>query len=106
MSRKGIQLNSVGGDFPGGPVVGNPSCGAGNVGSVPGWGTKIPHAAEQLSPHPTTTEPACSRACMLQLESMLHNNSKSDKKDPASCKEDPRAMAKSPHSLINKYINK
>ena len=33
---------------PGGPVVKNPSCNAGDSGSIPGWGTKIPHAAEQL----------------------------------------------------------
>ena len=31
-------------DFPGGPMVENPSYNAGNVGSVPGWGTKISHA--------------------------------------------------------------
>ena len=30
------------GDFPGGPVVKNPSCNAGDMGSVPGQGTKIP----------------------------------------------------------------
>ena len=31
------------GDFPGGPVVKNPSCNAGDIGSVPGKGTNIPH---------------------------------------------------------------
>ena len=44
-------------DFPGGPVVKNPLCNAGDMGSTPGQGTKIPHALEQLSPHATTTEP-------------------------------------------------
>ena len=29
-------------DFPGGPVVKNPPSNAGDVGSVPGQGTKIP----------------------------------------------------------------
>ena len=29
---------------------------AGDVGSIPGWGTKIPHAAGQLSLHTTTGE--------------------------------------------------
>ena len=29
---------------------------AGDAGSIPGQGTKIPHAAGQLSPHATTTE--------------------------------------------------
>ena len=31
------------GDFPSGPVVKNPSCNAGDIGSVPGKGTNIPH---------------------------------------------------------------
>ena len=30
-------------DFPGGPVVKNPPCIAGNVGLIPGQGIKIPH---------------------------------------------------------------
>ena len=38
-------------DFPGGPVAGTPPSNAGDVGSVPGWGTNISHAAGQLSPH-------------------------------------------------------
>ena len=29
---------------------------AGDMGSIPGQGTKIPHAAGQLSPRATTTE--------------------------------------------------
>ena len=37
-------------DFPGGPVVKNPLSNAGDTCSIPGQGTKIPHAAEQLSP--------------------------------------------------------
>ena len=45
-------------DFPGGPVVKNPPSNAGDAGSIPGWGTKIPHAMEQLSLHAATTEPA------------------------------------------------
>ena len=44
-------------DFPGGQVVKNPPSNAGDIGSIPGWGTKIPHATGQLSPHTTTTEP-------------------------------------------------
>ena len=43
-------------DFPGGPVVKNLLSNAGDAGSIPGWGTKIPHAAGQLSPHAATTE--------------------------------------------------
>ena len=37
----------------------NPSSNAGDVGSIPGQGTKIPHAAGQLSPRATTTELTC-----------------------------------------------
>ena len=40
--------------FPGGPVVKNPPSNAGDVGSIPGPGSKIPHATEQLSPYITT----------------------------------------------------
>ena len=36
-------------DFPGGPVVKNLSFNAGDVGLIPGWGTKIPNALGQLS---------------------------------------------------------
>ena len=34
--------------LPGGPVVKNLACSAGDAGLIPGWGTKIPHAVEQL----------------------------------------------------------
>ena len=51
-------------DFPGGPVVKNLPSNAGDTGSASGRGTKIPHAAGQLSlcaqllsPH--TLEPTC-----------------------------------------------
>ena len=43
--------------FPGGAVVKNPPANAGEHGFDP-WSGKIPHAAEQLSPYTTTTEPA------------------------------------------------
>ena len=33
-------------DFPGGPVVKNPPSNGGNVGSIPGQGTKIPQATK------------------------------------------------------------
>ena len=65
-------------DFPGGPVVKNPPSNAGDVGSIPCRGTKIPRAAGQLNmlaatrekPCTATTEPACCRACALQLLSL------------------------------------
>ena len=46
-------------DFPGGPLVKNLPSIAGYMGSIPGWGTKIPHAAGQLSPHAAAENPAC-----------------------------------------------
>ena len=46
-------------DFPGGPVVKNLPSNAGDAGSIPGQGTKIPHAAGQQSPCAATTELAC-----------------------------------------------
>ena len=45
-----------GGDFPGGPVVKNPSCNAEDTSSIPGQGTKIPHDSGQLSLCAITTE--------------------------------------------------
>ena len=68
-------------DFPGVPVVKNLPYNAGDVGSIPGWGTKIPHAVEQLSLRATATEGHMThlhvpterphtmqrRSCMLQL---------------------------------------
>ena len=46
------------GDFSGGPAVKNPPSNAGGAGLIPGQGTKIPHAAGQLSLHAAITEPA------------------------------------------------
>ena len=43
-------------NFPGGPVVKNLPSNAGDVGSIPGQGPKIPHTTGQLSPCTTTTE--------------------------------------------------
>ena len=43
-----LKISSWG--FPGGPVVKNMPSSAVYVGSVPGWGTKIPHAMGQVSP--------------------------------------------------------
>ena len=34
------------GDFPGSPVVKTLPSNAGGVGSIPGWGAKIPHASQ------------------------------------------------------------
>ena len=44
-------------DFPAGPVVKNPPSNAGDVGSISGQGTKIPHATGQVSHHTATKRP-------------------------------------------------
>ena len=55
------------GDFSGGPVVKNLPSNAGDAGSIPGRGTKIPHALGQLS--------TCARQLLSPraLEPMCHN---------------------------------
>ena len=40
--------------IPSRQVVKNSLCNAGNTGSVPGWGTKIPDAVGQLNPRTPT----------------------------------------------------
>ena len=40
------------------PVVKKLPPSTGDVGSIPGWGTKIPHSRGQLGAHVATTEPA------------------------------------------------
>ena len=72
------------GDFPGGPAVESPPSNAGDVGSIPGQGTKVPHASGQLSP--------CSRAHAPQLESPRAATREKPvrlSEDPACHKEDP-----------------
>ena len=49
-------------DFPGGPVVKNLPCNTEDMGTVPGWGTRNPHAISQLSLCVTMR-----RCCELQL---------------------------------------
>ena len=49
-------------------MVKNPPSNARDTGLIPGRGTKIPHAAGQLSLHTTATEPVCSGAGTVQLK--------------------------------------
>ena len=37
-------------------MVGNPPCSAGDTGLIPGQGSEIPHAGEQLTPGTTATQ--------------------------------------------------
>ena len=61
------------GDFPGGPVVKNPPCNAGDVGSIPVGGTEISRDAQQKSSHTTTREPMhCNeRSLLIQRRSYM-----------------------------------
>ena len=43
-------------DFLGGSGVKNMPCNAGDMSSIPGWGTKTPHDKKQLSLQATTSE--------------------------------------------------
>ena len=54
--NKPLRTNNEHQDFPGGPVVKRPPCNAGDAGSVPGPGTKIPRTAGLLSLRVTTRE--------------------------------------------------
>ena len=45
-------------DFPGGPVLRNSPFNAGDAGSIPGWGTKIPHAEGKLTSCASATKSA------------------------------------------------
>ena len=51
-------------------MVKNPTSSAGDAGSIPGQGTKIPHASGQLSPCAATTEPA--RRALTREKPMGH----------------------------------
>ena len=63
---------AVPGDFPGGPVVKNLPCSAGDIGSIPAWETRIPHAVEQLSLHTATREFSCCNGRSLMMQQKPH----------------------------------
>lgn len=54
MNTRVIQKVQEAGGFPGSPVFKNLTSNAGVGGSVPGWGTKVRRALEQLSSRATT----------------------------------------------------
>ena len=56
-------------DIPGGPVIKNLPCNAWDAGLIPGWGTKMPRAAEQLSP---TATPGESQVSHDKRSQMMH----------------------------------
>ena len=51
-------------DFPGGPVVKNPPCNAGDEGSIPDWGTEIPCATASNSQVGSFLVAACVYVCV------------------------------------------
>ena len=88
--------------FPGGPLVKNLPCNAGNVGLIPAWGTKIPHAAEQLSL-------VCHKYWSLRaLESTGCNYwvRKSQLENQRAAMKDPTWHSKDPACQISKYFLK
>ena len=52
-----LQMKHMLRNFPGSPLVKNPGANAGNMGSFSGLGTKITHAARQLTLCIMTTNP-------------------------------------------------
>ena len=88
--------------FPGGPVVKNPSSSAGDMGSIPGRATKIPHAAGQLSPCTTTTEPTLPEALVPQLE--RENLHATTREKPAHRNEDQMQPKKKKEKIIIFYL--
>ena len=68
------------------PVVKNLPSNAGDKGSIPGQGAKIPHASGKVSVNsPTTEKPLCHKK---SLESTMRDPECSSQY-PASCDEDP-----------------
>ena len=58
-------------------MVENPPCSAGHAGSIPGRGTKMPHASRQLS-----------------LQGLHQNNPRDTAKIPMCCNQDPTKIKK------------
>ena len=69
-------------DFSGCPAVKNPPSNAWDVGSIPGWGTKIPHDIGQISLHAAAREPVSH-----SYRKPIHLN-----KDPGQPKENKRTL--------------
>ena len=72
-------------DIPGDPVVKSLPSNAGDTGSIPGQGTKIPHAVGQLSLCATTRE-ACVQhgEDLAQLKSKIKLKKENELENPAA----------------------
>ena len=64
-----IDIKTLKRDFPGGPVVEKQPCNAGNMGSIPGQGTKIPRTGRSTEPVHCNSRSLCTTT----RESVLHN---------------------------------
>ena len=85
-----IKTNETG--LPGGPVVKSLPANAGDVGSTPDQGTKIPHAMAQLSPCAAATK------VPTHLEPVLSNKRSHCNEQLVHCiEEQPLYTATSPH---------
>ena len=71
MQNLGIESYCV--DFPGRPVVNNFPCNEGDTGSIPGQGTKIPQASEQLRLHATTKTHSIPQQRSMHCSERSHN---------------------------------
>ena len=74
-------------------MVKNLPSNAGDVGSVPGQGTEVPHVSEQLSLSTITTEPKHPGACVPPLES------------PCAATKTPRDAGKIPHAAARTALS-
>ena len=83
-------------------MVKNPRSSAGDVGSIPGWRTKIPHAMGQLSPHAATTEPMSSGARAPQLQSPHTLECTTTREKPACRNERSHVLQLRPDAAKNK----
>ena len=67
-------------------MVKNPPSNAGDSGSIPGWGTRVPHAAGQLSPLTTTRHYRSLLPAMKTQHSHKQKQNKPKKETNTHCK--------------------
>ena len=110
LKKQNVELKKyISGDFPDGPVVKNLSYSAGGVGSIPGQGTKIPHAAGQLSRVPhllslrASTESPRVANYRAHMPWSLHATTREEKtrtpqleRGPRTAKKDPACLSEDP----------
>ena len=68
-------------------MVKSPPSNAGDSGSIPVWGTRIPHAAGQLSPRATMKSPRVATKTRLSQINIKKRKKEEKETDPAQNKE-------------------